>query len=62
MNVKLKKIEYHSVHSHFTYDMRGGNRNFGSVDRFKEIISHLGDDCEDQKRLVIHQQMRKMIN
>ena len=46
MNVKLKKIEYHSVHSHFTYDIPEEDLKevFGSVERFKEIISHLGDD------------------
>lgn len=46
MNVKLKKIEYHSVHSHMTYDIPEEDiaETFGSVDRFKEIISHLGDD------------------
>ena len=45
-NIKLKKIEYHSVHSHFTYeiDEESAAETFGSVDRFKEIISHLGDD------------------
>ena len=44
MNVKLKKIEYLSVHSHMTYDIPEEDiaETFGSVDRFKEIISHLG--------------------
>jgi len=45
-NIKLKKIEYHSVHSHFTYDIpeEAAIETFGSVQRFNEIISHLGDD------------------
>tara|TARA_B100000497_G_scaffold41833_1_gene48699 strand:- start:632 stop:940 length:309 start_codon:yes stop_codon:yes gene_type:complete len=45
-NIKLKKIEYHSVHSHFTYEIseEAAAETFGSVDRFKEIISHLGED------------------
>ena len=46
MNVKLKKIEYHSVHSHMTYDIPEEDitETFGSVDRFKEIIFKFNPD------------------
>ena len=45
-NIKLKKIEYHSVHSHFDYELseEAVIETFGSVKRFNEIISHLGPD------------------
>lgn len=45
-NIKLEKIEYHQVNSHFKYEIpeESAIETFGSVQRFKEIISHLGPD------------------
>lgn len=41
--MKFKRIEYHTVHSYFTYDIPDEDviGTFGSVERFKEIASHL---------------------
>lgn len=41
--MKFKKIEYHQVHSYFTYDIPEDDiiEQFGSVERFKEIASHM---------------------
>ena len=41
--MKFVKIEYHQVHSHFNYDIPEEDiiENFGSVERFKEIASHM---------------------
>ena len=52
-DIKLKKIEYHSVHSHFTYDIPEESviETFGSVQRFNEIISHLGNDWPASEKI-----------
>jgi len=44
--MKFKKIEYHQVHSHFTYDFSDEEiiETFGSLERFKEIASHMNDN------------------
>lgn len=44
--MKVKKIEYHKVDCHFTYDIPEEDiiETFGSTDRFKEIVSHLGSE------------------
>lgn len=40
--MKIDRIEYHQVHSYMTYDIPDEDiiEIFGSVDRFKEIVSH----------------------
>ena len=58
--MQFKKIEYHQVHSHFTYDLPDEDiiETFGSVERFKEIASHMtsndwndpqGDEPSDEE-------------
>ncbi len=44
--MQFKKIEYHQVHSHFTYDFPDEEiiETFGSLERFKEIASHMNSD------------------
>jgi hypothetical protein len=44
--MKFTKIEYHQVHSHFNYDIPEEDiiDTFGSVERFKEIASHLSSN------------------
>ena len=46
--MQFKRIEYHTVHSHFTYDIPDEDiiETFGSVERFREIISHLNSDTD----------------
>ena len=41
--MRFKKIEYHTVHSHFTYEIPDEDiiDKFGSIERFKEIVSHM---------------------
>jgi hypothetical protein len=41
--MKFKKIEYHTVHSHFNYDLPDEDivEKFGSIERFREIVSHM---------------------
>ena len=50
--MKFKRIKYHTVHSHFTYDIPDEDviGTFGSVERFKEIASHLSstDDWDSE--------------
>jgi hypothetical protein len=40
--MKFKKIEYHTVHSHFTYDIPDEDiiKSWGSVERFRQVVSH----------------------
>ncbi len=42
--MKFNKIEHHQVNSIFTYDIPEEDiiETFGSVERFKEIASHMG--------------------
>jgi hypothetical protein len=44
--MQIKKIEYHQVHSYFTYDIPDEDiiETFGSVERFKEIASHMSSN------------------
>ncbi len=44
--MNFKKIEYHQVHSHFNYDIPDEDiiETFGSVERFKEIASHMSSN------------------
>jgi hypothetical protein len=46
--MQFKRIEYHTVHSHFTYDIPDEDiiRTFGSVERFKEICSHFNNTTD----------------
>lgn len=48
--MRFKKIEYHQVHSHFNYDIPDEDveETFGSVQRFKEIASHLNSNDWDE--------------
>jgi hypothetical protein len=50
--MKFKRIEYHTVHSHFTYDIPDEDiiKKFGSIERFKEIVSHMNSttDWDDE--------------
>jgi hypothetical protein len=43
--MKVVKTEIHTVNSEFTYDIPDDHiaNRFGSVERFKEIVSHNGD-------------------
>ena len=43
--MKVIKTEHHQVNSEFTYDIPDDHiaNKFGSVERFKEIVSHNGD-------------------
>ena len=43
--MKVVKTEIHTVNSEFTYDIPDEDiiAKFGSVERFKEIVSHNGD-------------------
>jgi len=45
--MKFEKIEYHSVHSHLYFDIPDEDiiKEFGSLERFKQILSHI--ECED---------------
>lgn len=44
----FKRIEYHTVHSHFTYDIPDEEviSAFGSIERFEEICSHLNNSTD----------------
>jgi hypothetical protein len=44
----FKKIEYHTVHSHFTYDIPDEDiiEKFGSIERFREIVSHMNETID----------------
>ena len=64
--MKFKKIEYHTVHSHFEYDIPEEDiiETFGSVERFKEIASHMssndwnepeGDEPTDEEHDMFHE-------
>lgn len=50
--MQFKKIEYHTVHSHFTYNIPDEDiiEKFGSIERFKEIVSHMNSttDWDDE--------------
>ena len=50
--MQFKRIEYHTVHSHFTYDIPDEDiiEKFGSIERFKEIVSHMNstDDWDSE--------------
>jgi hypothetical protein len=41
--MKFKRIEYHTVHSHFDYDIPDEDivEAFGSIERFRQILSHV---------------------
>jgi hypothetical protein len=63
--MQFKKIEYHQVHSHFTYDLPDEDiiETFGSVERLKEIASHMtsndwnepeGDEPTDEETDAFH--------
>lgn len=43
--MKVIKTEHHQVNSEFTYDIPDDHiaSKFGSIERFKEIVSHNGD-------------------
>jgi hypothetical protein len=40
--MKFKRIEYHTVHSHFEYDIPDENiiEAWGSLERFRQVVSH----------------------
>ena len=40
--MKYKRIEYHQVHSHITYDIPDQDiiNAWGSLERFREVLSH----------------------
>lgn len=42
MSVKFTKTEWHQVSSEFTYELEDDDiiEQFGSVERFKEVLSH----------------------
>jgi hypothetical protein len=46
--MKFKRIEYHTVHSHFEYDLPDEDiiETFGSVERFREICIHLNNTTD----------------
>jgi hypothetical protein len=48
--MKFKRIEYHTVHSHFDYDIPNEDivNAWGSIERFRQIVSHFNaDDWSD---------------
>jgi len=40
--MKFKRIEYHTVHSHFDYEIPDEDiiESWGSLERFREVVSH----------------------
>ena len=44
--MKFKRIEYHTVHSHFDYNIPDEDiiESWGSVERFKQVVSHFNND------------------
>lgn len=46
--MKIIKTEHHQVNSEFTYDIPDKDiiEKFGSVERFQEILSHMGTDWD----------------
>jgi len=46
--MRFKRIEYHTVHSHFIYEIPDEDiiEKFGSVERFKEITSHMNSTSD----------------
>lgn len=65
--MKIVKTEYHRVNSIFEYDLPEEDivKTFGSIDRFKEILSHMssedfsgesfGDDPTDEEVVVFYE-------
>jgi len=41
--MKFKRIEFHTVHSYFTYEMDDQEiiETWGSLERFRQIVSHM---------------------
>jgi hypothetical protein len=49
--MKFKRIEYHTVHSHFDYHIPDEDiiKAWGSLERFRQVVSHFnGDDWDNE--------------
>ena len=50
--MQFKRIEYHTVHSHFDYDIPDDDiiASWGSIERFRQVVSHMNhsSDWDDQ--------------
>ena len=50
--MKFKRIEYHTVHSHFDYDIPDEDiiASWGSLERFRQVVSHMNNtsDWDDE--------------
>jgi hypothetical protein len=49
--MKFKRIEYHTVHSHFDYHIPDEDiiKEWGSLERFRQVVSHFnGDDWDNE--------------
>ena len=65
MAMQVKRIEYHQVHSHMTYDIDDDSiiEEFGSLDRFKTIIYAVeGVEPDEDEDEVTDEEMDKAMD
>jgi len=63
--MQIKRIEYHQVHSHMTYDIDDDSiiEEFGSLDRFKTIIYAVeGVEPDEDEDEVTDEEMDKAMD